>query len=76
MVVTYLLLNRTGKTPVLWLKEMIMSGRLGNLVSASVSVWWSRDQAYYDASDWRGSLALDGGVFANQASHHLIRFCG
>jgi UDP-N-acetyl-2-amino-2-deoxyglucuronate dehydrogenase len=57
--------------PVLWLKEMIMSGRLGNLVSASVRVWWSRDQAYYDASDWRGSLALDGGVFANQASHHL-----
>jgi len=36
-----------------------------------VRVWWSRDQAYYDASDWRGSLALDGGVFANQASHHL-----
>jgi predicted dehydrogenase len=34
-------------------------------------VRWCRRQAYYDADSWRGTWALDGGVLANQASHHV-----
>ena len=28
-------------------------------------------QSYYDLDKWRGTEKLDGGVYANQASHHL-----
>ncbi len=37
----------------------------------TVRVRWSRDQAYYDRDAWRGTWAMDGGVFTNQASHHI-----
>jgi len=30
-----------------------------------------RPQDYYDQANWRGTWALDGGVLANQASHHI-----
>jgi predicted dehydrogenase len=32
---------------------------------------WKRDQKYYDSAGWRGTWAYDGGVFTNQASHHI-----
>lgn len=52
-------------------REALTSNRFGKLVLGTVRVRWSRNQAYYDQDDWRGTWALDGGVFANQASHHI-----
>ncbi|WP_020592353.1 Gfo/Idh/MocA family protein [Kiloniella laminariae] len=57
--------------PVQKLREAFSEGRFGKLVMGSVKVRWHRDQSYYDQDDWRGTWALDGGVFANQASHHI-----
>lgn len=57
--------------PVLKLKEAMQQGRFGKLVTAAVRVRWCRDQEYYNLDDWRGTWAMDGGVFANQASHHV-----
>ncbi|MDQ2105339.1 Gfo/Idh/MocA family protein [Azospirillum isscasi] len=57
--------------PVVRLREAFEAGRFGKLVMGSVRVRWRRDQAYYDQDDWRGTWAQDGGVFANQASHHI-----
>lgn len=57
--------------PVQALRRALESGRLGKLVMGTVRVRWSRDQAYYDQDAWRGTWALDGGVLANQASHHI-----
>jgi predicted dehydrogenase len=37
----------------------------------TVRIRWKRDQTYYAAADWRGTWAYDGGVFTNQASHHI-----
>jgi len=37
----------------------------------TVRVRWCRPQAYYDQDAWRGTWAMDGGVFTNQASHHV-----
>ena len=37
----------------------------------TVRVRWCRDQGYYDQDPWRGTWAQDGGVLANQASHHV-----
>lgn len=57
--------------PVVKLREAVDARRFGRIVMGTVRVRWSRDQAYYDQDDWRGTWAMDGGVFANQASHHV-----
>ena len=68
--------NRFNK-PVVKLKQALDEGRFGKLVMGTVRVRWCRDQSYDDQDDWRGTWALDGGVFANQASHHidLLMWC-
>jgi UDP-N-acetyl-2-amino-2-deoxyglucuronate dehydrogenase len=57
--------------PVRKLRQAIETGRFGKLVMGTVRVRWMRDQSYYDQAAWRGTWAEDGGVFANQASHHI-----
>ncbi|GAB4420910.1 MAG: Gfo/Idh/MocA family oxidoreductase [Bacteriovoracaceae bacterium] len=57
--------------PVKKLREALEAGRFGKMVLGTVRVRWSRDQAYYDQDPWRGTWAEDGGVFANQAIHHI-----
>lgn len=57
--------------PVVKLREALDQGRFGKLVMGSVRVRWCRPQTYYDQDAWRGTWRLDGGVFANQASHHV-----
>ena len=57
--------------PVVKLREALDQGRFGKLVLGTVRVRWCRTQAYYDQAPWRGTWAMDGGVLANQASHHV-----
>lgn len=57
--------------PVVKLKQELNSGRFGQLIMGTVRVRWCRDQTYYDQDSWRGTWAQDGGVFTNQASHHV-----
>jgi predicted dehydrogenase len=57
--------------PVQRLRGALESGRFGRIFLGTVRVRWTRDQAYYDQDSWRGTWALDGGVLANQASHHI-----
>lgn len=57
--------------PVVKMREAIESGRFGKLVLGTVRVRWCRDQKYYDQDKWRGTWKNDGGVFANQAIHHV-----
>lgn len=57
--------------PVVKLRESLEAGRFGKLVMGTVRVRWCRPQAYYSQDAWRGTWALDGGVLANQASHHV-----
>jgi len=57
--------------PVVKLREALKRGRFGKLVMGTVRVRWCRTQEYYDQDKWRGTWALDGGVIANQASHHV-----
>lgn len=62
--------NRYNK-PVQKLKEALDQGAFGKVFLGSVRVRWCRTQDYYDLDSWRGTKSLDGGVLANQASHHL-----
>jgi predicted dehydrogenase len=57
--------------PVVKAREALEAGRLGKLVLGTVRVRWCRDQGYYNQDAWRGTWAQDGGVIANQASHHV-----
>ena len=57
--------------PVQKLREALEAGRFGKIVMGSVRVRWCRDNAYYKQDSWRGTWAQDGGVFTNQASHHV-----
>ncbi|HEY0158851.1 MAG TPA: Gfo/Idh/MocA family oxidoreductase [Thermoanaerobaculia bacterium] len=57
--------------PVRKLREALEGGRFGKLVMGTVRVRWCRPQSYYDQDAWRGTWAMDGGVLANQASHHV-----
>lgn len=57
--------------PVQLLRRALEEGRFGKLILGNIRVRWHRDQAYYDQDSWRGTWKDDGGVFTNQASHHL-----
>jgi predicted dehydrogenase len=57
--------------PIQKLRTAVEAGRFGKIVMGTVRVRWSRPQAYYDQDAWRGTWRYDGGVFANQASHHI-----
>jgi len=52
-------------------RRALERGRFGKMVMGTVRVRWKRDQAYYAQDPWRGTWELDGGVIAQQASHHL-----
>lgn len=57
--------------PVQKLREALDAGRFGKITMGTVRVRWCRKQSYYDADAWRGTWRYDGGVLANQASHHV-----
>lgn len=57
--------------PIQALRKAIDQNRFGKLVLGTVRVRWCRKQDYYDQSSWRGTWEMDGGVFTNQASHHI-----
>lgn len=57
--------------PVVKAREALDAGRFGKLVLGTVRVRWCRDQRYYAQDAWRGTWGQDGGVIANQASHHV-----
>ncbi len=57
--------------PVKKLRTAVESGKFGKLVLGTVRVRWCRTQEYYDQDAWRGTWRDDGGVFTNQASHHI-----
>jgi len=70
--------NRLKKA-VRRVKEFVDAGRLGKLLHLSGYVKWYRPQSYYEANDWRGKIATEGGgVIFSQAGHtlDLMRWIG
>lgn len=57
--------------PIIKAREAKEQGRFGRLVMGTIRLRWTRDQGYYDSEAWRGTWAHDGGVFMNQAAHHI-----
>lgn len=57
--------------PIKILKEVLDKNMLGKIHSISSNVIWNRRPDYYIEEKWRGTLNLDGGALATQASHFL-----
>lgn len=57
--------------PSVWLKNLVDSGKLGELRQVHIQCFWNRDDRYYKPGGWRGTLALDGGPLYTQFSHFL-----
>ncbi len=67
--------NRYNPTSVAF-KAAIDSGRYGDVLGARGAVWWSRPDAYYAASPWRGMWdQAGGGVLINQTIHTIDLLC-
>lgn len=52
-------------------KRAVDAGAFGQIVLACAETKWYRGQGYYDSGEWRGTWALDAGVFSNQGIHSL-----
>jgi predicted dehydrogenase len=52
--------------------DLVADGKLGKLVLGNAYIKWYRDDAYYSAADWRGTLQGDGGAALINQSIHTI----
>ncbi|MGV3527651.1 MAG: Gfo/Idh/MocA family protein [Flavisolibacter sp.] len=57
--------------PSVWIKEMIESGKLGQVYIVQLNCYWNRDERYYKADSWHGKKDLDGGTLFTQFSHFI-----
>jgi len=55
---------------VVFMKELIDSGRIGKIYQFVCNVFWNRNDEYFNI-DWHGTRSLDGGVLYTQASHYV-----
>jgi len=57
--------------PSKWLKEVVSTGKIGEIHMVQVNCYWNRDERYYKSGGWKGTKALDGGVLYTQFSHFI-----
>lgn len=53
------------------LKKTIREKKLGKIFLSTIRLRWNRNHKYFSQDSWRGTWKYDGGVLANQASHHI-----
>jgi len=54
-----------------FIRKVIEDGGLGQLIYGGVSVFYNRDNHYYQSATWRGTWRHDGGVLLNQGIHDI-----
>ena len=57
--------------PSKWMKEVVGKGIIGDVHMVQVNCYWNRDDRYYKAGGWKGTLDLDGGTLFTQFSHFV-----
>jgi predicted dehydrogenase len=57
--------------PSKWIKEVVESGKLGDIFMVQVNCYWNRDERYYKKGNWKGTKDLDGGTLFTQFSHFI-----
>jgi len=61
--------------PIVKLKEALDQERFGKIFYGKITVYWQRDQGYYDGHVWFKTREMGGGVLINQASHNIDMLC-
>ena len=67
----YVVLQNRLNPAVVFAKEIIKKNKIGKIFLTTVRLRWSRDKKYFKSAKWRGTWRYDGGVIANQCSHHI-----
>lgn len=67
----YVVLQNRFNPAVLFAKDIINKNKIGKIFLITVRLRWSRDLKYFKQAKWRGTWKNDGGVIANQCSHHI-----
>jgi UDP-N-acetyl-2-amino-2-deoxyglucuronate dehydrogenase len=57
--------------PSVWIKELIESGKMGEIFMVQLNCYWNRDERYYKQGGWKGTKDLDGGTLYTQFSHFV-----
>jgi UDP-N-acetyl-2-amino-2-deoxyglucuronate dehydrogenase len=57
--------------PSKWMKEVVGNKTIGEVLMVQVNCYWNRDDRYYKAGGWKGTLKLDGGTLFTQFSHFI-----
>lgn len=57
--------------PSVWIKDLISSGKLGQIYMVQLNCYWNRDDRYYKPESWHGKKDLDGGTLFTQFSHFI-----
>lgn len=57
--------------PSVWIKDLIGSGKLGEIYMVQLNCYWNRDERYYKPDSWHGKKNLDGGTLFTQFSHFI-----
>lgn len=57
--------------PSVWLKDLLESGKLGQIYMVQINCYWNRDSRYYKPESWHGKKDLDGGTLFTQFSHFI-----
>jgi UDP-N-acetyl-2-amino-2-deoxyglucuronate dehydrogenase len=57
--------------PSVWIKDLVDSGKLGDIYMVQLNCYWNRDNRYYKADSWHGKKDLDGGTLFTQFSHFI-----
>lgn len=66
----YVMQNRYSP-PSVWLKEVLESGKLGDIYMVQINCYWNRDERYYRPDSWHGTADMDGGTLFTQFSHFI-----
>ena len=67
----FVVMQNRYSPPSAWLKEMVESGRLGEIYMVKINCYWNRDDRYYKKGGWKGTLDMDGGPLFTQFSHYV-----
>ena len=67
----FVVMQNRYSPPSVWIKEMIESGKLGEIYMVQLNCYWNRDNRYYKPESWHGKLDLDGGTLFTQFSHFI-----
>ncbi|MBU5613366.1 Gfo/Idh/MocA family protein [Geomonas azotofigens] len=57
--------------PIALTRNALQTGKLGRIFMVKCDVLWNRHDGYYQSSNWRGRLDLEGGALYTQASHFI-----